>query len=76
MAKLENHYTFRYTGAQQVTTYTSSRTNRFGTRIQGIGINYTSLSIQPLLSQTQYTRLQEKLAAHSVERKIIATSLL
>ena len=32
--------------------------------------------IQPLLSQMQLTRLQEQLAAYSVGRKIIATSLL
>ena len=32
--------------------------------------------IEAPLNQTQYTRLQEKLAAYSVERKIVATFLL
>ena len=59
-----------HTGAHQVTTKTSSRNSHFGTRIQGIGTNYTHLClIQPLLSQMQSTRLQEKLAAYSVGRK-------
>ena len=59
-----------HTGAHQATIKTSSRNNRSGTRIQGIGTNYTHLClIQPLLSQTQSTLLQEKLAAYSVERK-------
>ena len=42
--KLKNTLLLWYTIAQRVTTRTSSHTNRFGTRIQGIGINYTSLS--------------------------------
>ena len=59
-----------HTGAHHVTIKTSSRNSRFGTRIQGIGTNYTHhCLIQPLPSQTQSTRLQEKLAAYSVERK-------
>ena len=61
---------FMHTGAHQVTIKTSSRNSRFGTRIQGIGTNYTHLClIQPLLSKMQPTRLQEKLAAYPVERK-------
>ena len=44
MANLEIHYISGYTSTQLVTTWISSRTNHFGTRIQGIGINYTSLS--------------------------------
>ena len=68
--KSKNHYILRHTGAQQVTTKTSSHNSRFGTRIQGIGTNYTELClIQPLLSQMQSTRLQEELAAYSVGRK-------
>ena len=59
-----------HTGAHQVMIKTSSHNSHFGTRIQGIGTNYTHLClIQPLLSQTQSTRLQEKLAAYPVERK-------
>ena len=59
-----------HTGAHQVTIKTSNRNSRFGTRIQGIGTNYTHLChIQPLLKQMQSTRLQEKLAAYPVERK-------
>ena len=51
-------------------TKTSSHNSRFGTRIQGIGTNYTHFClIQPLLSQMQSTRLQEELAAYPVERK-------
>ena len=68
--KIKNHYIFMHTGAHQVTIKTSSRDSRFSTRIQGIGTNYTHLClIQPLLSQMQSTRLQEKLAAYPVERK-------
>ena len=60
----------RHTGAHQVMTKTSSCNRRFSTRIQGIGTNYTHLClIQPLLSQMQSTRLQDKLAAYPVERK-------
>ena len=59
-----------HTGVHHITIKTSSRNNRFGTRIQGIGTNYTRhCLIQPLLSQTQSTQLQEKLAAYPVERK-------
>ena len=66
----KNHYILRLTGAHQVTIKTSSRNSHFGTRIQGIGTNYTHLClIQPLPSQMQSTRLQEKLAAYPVERK-------
>ena len=68
--EIKNHYILRHTGAHQVTIKTSSRNSHFGTRIQGIGTNYTHLClIQPLLSQMQSTRLQEKLAAYSVGRK-------
>ena len=42
--KSKNHDILRHTGAQQVTTKTSSRNSHFSTRIQGIGTNYTSLS--------------------------------
>ena len=70
MDKNKNYYILRHTGAHQVTTKTSSRNSRFGTRIQGIGTNYTHLClIQPLLSQMQSTQLQEELAAYPVERK-------
>ena len=43
---LEIHYISGYSRdkGHLVTTWTSSRTNRFSTRIQGIGITYTSLS--------------------------------
>ena len=59
-----------HTGAHQVTIKTSSRNSRSGTRIQGIGTNYTHHCLrQPLPSQTQSTRLQEELAAYPVERK-------
>ena len=59
-----------HTGAHYVTIKTSSRNSHFGTRIQGIGTNYTHhCLIQPLPSQTQSTRLQEELAAYPVERK-------
>ena len=59
-----------HTEVHQVTIKTSSHNIRFSTRIQGIGTNYTHLCpIQPLLSQTQSTRLQEKLAAYPIERK-------
>ena len=59
-----------HTGAHHVTIKTSSRNSHFGTRIQGIGTNYTHhCLIQPLPSQMQSTRLQEKLAAYPVERK-------
>ena len=59
-----------HTGAHQVTIKTTSCNNRFGTRIQRIGTNYTHLClIQPLLSQMQSTGIQEKLAAYPVERK-------
>ena len=44
MDNSKNHYILRHTGAQQVTTKTPSGNSRFGTRIQGIGTNYTSLS--------------------------------
>ena len=44
MDKSKIHYILRHTGAQQVTTKTSSCNSRLGTRIQGIGTNYTSLS--------------------------------
>ena len=68
--EIKNHYILRHTGAYQVTIKTSSHNSHFGTRIQGIGTNYTHLClIQPLLSQIQSTRLQEKLAAYPVERK-------
>ena len=68
--EIKNHYILRHTGAHQVTIKTSSRYSRFGTRIQGIGTNYTHLClIQPLLSQMQSTQLQEKLAAYSVGSK-------
>ena len=68
--EIKYHYILRHTGAHQVTIKTSSHNSRFGTRIQGIGTNYTHLClIQPLLSQMQSTRLQEKLAAYSVGRK-------
>ena len=61
---------FMHTGAHQVTIKTTSCNSHFGTRIQGIGTNYTHLCfIQPLLSQMQSTRIQEKLAAYPVERK-------
>ena len=51
---------FMHTGAHQVTIKTFSHNSRFGTRIQGIGTNYTHLClIQPLLSQMQSTQLQE-----------------
>ena len=61
---------FMHTGAHRVTIKTSSRNSHFGTRTQGIGTNYTHhCLIQPLLSQTQSTRLQEKVAAYPVERK-------
>ena len=59
-----------HTGAHRVTIKTSSRNSHFGTRIQGVGTNYPHhCLIQPLQSQTQSTRLQEKLAAYPVERK-------
>ena len=59
-----------HTGAHRVTIKTSSCNSRFGTRIQGIGTNYTHhCLIQPLPSQMQSTRLQEKLAAYPVEKK-------
>ena len=59
-----------HTGAHCVTIKTSSRTSHFGTRIQGIGTNYTHhCLIQPLPSQMQSTQLQEELAAYPVERK-------
>ena len=49
---------------------TSSRNSHFGTRIQGIGTNYTHHCLkQPLPGQTQSNQLQEKLAAYPVERK-------
>ena len=68
--KIKNHYILRHTGAHQVTIKTSSRNSHFGTKIQGIGTNYTHLClIQPLLSQMQSTQLQEKLAVYSVGRK-------
>ena len=58
--KSKNYYILRHTGSHQVTTKTASRNRRFGTRIQGIGTNYTHLClIQPLLSQMQSTQLQE-----------------
>ena len=45
-----------HTGAHRVTIKTSSRNSRFGTRIQGIGTNYTHhCLIQPLPNQMQYT---------------------
>ena len=54
--ELKNHYILRHTGAHQVTIKTSSRNSRFGTRIQGIGTNYTHhCLIQPLPSQMQST---------------------
>ena len=34
-----------HTGAHQVMIKTSSRNSHFGTRIQGIGTNYTHLSL-------------------------------
>ena len=59
-----------HTGAHHVMIKTSSHNSHFDTRIQGIGTNYTHLClIQPLLSQTKSTRLQEKLAAYPAERK-------
>ena len=59
-----------HTAAHRVTIKTSSRNSLFGTRIQGIGTNYTHhCLIQPLPSQMQSTRLQEELAAYPVERK-------
>ena len=59
-----------HTGAHCVTIKTSSCNSHFGTRIQGIGTNYTHhCLIQPLPSQMQSTQLQEELAAHPVERK-------
>ena len=68
--KSKNYYILRHTGAHQVTTKTSSHNRHFGTRIQGIGTNYTHLClVQPLLNQMQSTRLQEELAAYPVERK-------
>ena len=42
--KYKIHYILRHTRTQQVTTKTSSHNSRFGTRIQGIGTNYTPLS--------------------------------
>ena len=68
--KSKNYYILRHTGAHQVMTKTSSHNRHFGTRIQGIGTNYTHLClVQQLLSQMQSTRLQEELAAYPVERK-------
>ena len=59
-----------HTGAHRVMIKKSSCSSHFGTRIQGIGTNYTHhCPIQPLPSQTQSTQLQEKLAAYPVERK-------
>ena len=59
-----------HTGAHRVMIKTSSRNSCFGTRIQGIGTNYKHhCLIQPLPSQTQSTRLQEKQAAYPVEIK-------
>ena len=53
-----------HTGAHRITIKTCSRNSRFGTRIQGIGTNYTHhCLIQPLPNQMQSTRLQEELAA-------------
>ena len=47
-----------HTGAHRVTIKTSSRNSRFGTRIQGIGTNYTHhCLLQPSPSQTQATQL-------------------
>ena len=70
MDRNKNHYILRHTGAHQVTIKTCSHNSHFGTRIQGIGTNYTHLClIQPLLSQVQSTQLQEKLVAYPVERK-------
>ena len=61
---------FRHTGAHQVMIRTTSHNSRFGTRIQRIGTNYTHLClIQPVVSQMQSTRPQEKLATYSVGRK-------
>ena len=68
--KIKKSSHFMHTGAHQVTIKTYSRNNCFGTRIQGIGTNYTHLClIQPLLSQMQSTQLQEKITAYPVERK-------
>ena len=68
--KNKNHYILMHTGAHHVTIKTSSRNSHFGTRIQGIGTNYTHhCLIQPLPSRTQSTQLQEELAAYPVERK-------
>ena len=45
-----------HTGVHRVMIKTSSHNSRFGTRIQGIGTNYTHhCLIQPLPSQTQST---------------------
>ena len=76
MDKSKNHYILRHTGAQQVTTKTSSRNSHFSTRIQGIGTNYTSLSYTTITKPDAIYPTTEKLAAHPVGRKIIASSLL
>ena len=44
MVNLKIHFILKHTGAQQVTTLTSSSYQSFDTWIQGIEINYTSLS--------------------------------
>ena len=61
-----------HTGAHHVTIKTSSCNSHFSTRTQGIRTNYTHhYPRQPLPSQMQSTRLQEKLAACPVERKYL-----
>ena len=68
--KYKNHYILMHTGTHRVTIKTPTCNSCFGTRIQGIGTNYTHhCLIQPLPSQTQSTQLQEELAAYPVERK-------
>ena len=56
---------------------TSSRNSHFGTRIQGIGTNYTHLClIQPLLSQITIYPTTGEASSILSRKEIIATSLL
>ena len=75
--KSKNYYILRHTGAHQVTTKTSSRNRRFGTRIQGIGTNYTHLClVQPLPSLDAIYSTTGRASSIPSRKEIIASSLL
>ena len=57
-------------------TKTSSCSSRFGTRIQGIGTNYTSLSYTTITKPDAIDLTREEASSIPSRKEIIATSLL